>query len=217
MYGRIQGLILYIQIASSNLYYCPAFHVISEFGHCSYNLVAKWFLVYSVFAVFFMNCLFFHKMLAYIIFKGGSEAVVQWYLNKSIALSSSWDDHGNSVLLCRKLTSFILWKCSQFGDIYQEEYFMNIMKDEVNIVKELPSHLKSLDIEAIGSLVCDLLGFYVLNIKAVLFHSITLSPFILLLLDYWCGHCEGGNAHRLPYKNSSSPAAKWSCSLSWIR
>ncbi|KAH8511713.1 hypothetical protein H0E87_009040 [Populus deltoides] len=60
-------------------------------------------------------------MLAYIIFKGGSEAVVQ----------------------------------CQFGDIYQEEYFMNIMKDEVNIVKELPSHLKSLDIEAIGSLITD--------------------------------------------------------------
>ncbi|KAG6778882.1 hypothetical protein POTOM_015231 [Populus tomentosa] len=43
----------------------------------------------------------------------------------------------------------------QFGDIYQEQYFMNIMKDEVNIVKELPSHLKSLDIEAIGGLITD--------------------------------------------------------------
>ena len=42
---------------------------------------------------------------------------------------------------------------------------MNVMKDEVNIVKELPSHLKSLDIEAIGSLVCDLLGFYMLTVK----------------------------------------------------
>lgn len=46
------------------------------------------------------------------------------------------------------------WKCSQFGDIYQEEYFVNMLKDEVNIVKELPPHLKSIDIEAIGSLVC---------------------------------------------------------------
>lgn len=46
---------------------------------------------------------------------------------------------------------FNVTKCSQFGDIYQEDYFMNIMKDEINIVKELPPHLKSLDIEGIGS------------------------------------------------------------------
>ncbi|XP_050370699.1 O-fucosyltransferase 8 [Argentina anserina] len=44
---------------------------------------------------------------------------------------------------------------SQFGDIYQEEYFIDVMKDEVNIVKELPSHLASLDLEAIGSLITD--------------------------------------------------------------
>lgn len=44
-------------------------------------------------------------------------------------------------------------KCSQFGDIYQEEYFMSMLKDEINIVKELPPHLRSLDIEALGSLV----------------------------------------------------------------
>lgn len=43
---------------------------------------------------------------------------------------------------------------------------MNVMKDEVNLVKDLPSHLKSLDIEAIGSLVCDRLGFYMLTMKA---------------------------------------------------
>ena len=30
---------------------------------------------------------------------------------------------------------------------------MNSLKDEVNIVKESPSHLHSLDLEAIGSLV----------------------------------------------------------------
>lgn len=34
---------------------------------------------------------------------------------------------------------------------------MNILKGEINIVKELPPHLRSLDIEAIGSLVCYLL------------------------------------------------------------
>lgn len=31
---------------------------------------------------------------------------------------------------------------------------MNYLKDDVDIVKELPAHLKSLDIEAIGSQVC---------------------------------------------------------------
>lgn len=31
---------------------------------------------------------------------------------------------------------------------------MDVLKDEVKVVKELPSHLKSLDLEAIGSLVC---------------------------------------------------------------
>lgn len=51
-------------------------------------------------------------------------------------------------------TSFLKWECSQFGDIYQEDYFMNTLKDDVHIVKELPSYLKSIDLEAIGSQVC---------------------------------------------------------------
>ena len=55
--------------------------------------------------------------------------------------------------------SDLQWNCSQFGDIYQEDYFMRILKDDVDIVKELPPHLKSLDIEAVGSLVCCLLSF----------------------------------------------------------
>lgn len=32
---------------------------------------------------------------------------------------------------------------------------MNMLKDEVNIVKEIPPHLKPLDLESIGSLVCN--------------------------------------------------------------
>ncbi|XWS19721.1 hypothetical protein CRYUN_Cryun31cG0040400 [Craigia yunnanensis] len=51
--------------------------------------------------------------------------------------------------------SDLQWNCSQFGDIYQEDYFMRILKDDLDIVKELPPHLKSLDIEAIGSLITD--------------------------------------------------------------
>lgn len=49
---------------------------------------------------------------------------------------------------------FPYFDCSQFGDIYREDYFIKILKNEVDIVKELPPHLKSLDMEAIGSLVC---------------------------------------------------------------
>ncbi|PON37948.1 GDP-fucose protein O-fucosyltransferase [Parasponia andersonii] len=49
-----------------------------------------------------------------------------------------------------------VWKDpSQFGDIYQEKHFIKIMKDEVDIVKELPPDLKSVDIEAVGSLITD--------------------------------------------------------------
>ncbi|CAN1355855.1 O-fucosyltransferase 8 [Linum perenne] len=49
-----------------------------------------------------------------------------------------------------------VWKDpSQFGDIYQEKYFFDMMKDEVDIVKELPGRFKSLNIEAIGSLITD--------------------------------------------------------------
>ncbi|CAK7350400.1 unnamed protein product [Dovyalis caffra] len=70
----------------------------------------------------------------------------------AVALASLLDA---TLILPRFLYSNVWKDPSQFGDIYQEEYFMNVMKDEVNIVKELPSHLKSLDIEAIGSLITD--------------------------------------------------------------
>ncbi|KAK1301633.1 Uncharacterized protein QJS10_CPB12g00709 [Acorus calamus] len=62
----------------------------------------------------------------------------------------------NATLVIPKFLYSSVWKdSSQFGDIYQEEYFMNILKDDVNIVKELPSHLQALDIEAVGSLITD--------------------------------------------------------------
>lgn len=44
---------------------------------------------------------------------------------------------------------------SQFSDIYQEDYFINMLKNDVPIVKELPSRFNLKDLEAIGSLVTD--------------------------------------------------------------
>ncbi|KAI3679175.1 hypothetical protein L2E82_51647 [Cichorium intybus] len=41
---------------------------------------------------------------------------------------------------------------SQFGDTYQEDYFIKTLKDEVNIAKNLPSHLDSLDVKELGTL-----------------------------------------------------------------
>ncbi|KAL5732107.1 O-fucosyltransferase 8 [Ranunculus cassubicifolius] len=62
----------------------------------------------------------------------------------------------NATLVLPKFLYSNVWKDpSQFGDIYQEEYFMDLLKDDVNIVTSLPSHLQSLDLEAIGSLVTD--------------------------------------------------------------
>lgn len=66
--------------------------------------------------------------------------------------------------------------CSQFGDIYQEEYFINILKDDISIVKELPPDIKSLDVEAIGSQVYDLI--YPINLLEINACSvITISVF----------------------------------------
>ncbi|GAB2267257.1 O-fucosyltransferase 8, variant 2 [Dionaea muscipula] len=62
----------------------------------------------------------------------------------------------NATLVIPRFLYSSVWKDpSQFGDIYQEEYFINTLKNEVAIVKELPSHLKALDLEAIGSLITD--------------------------------------------------------------
>ncbi|KAB2060726.1 hypothetical protein ES319_A10G038500v1 [Gossypium barbadense] len=62
----------------------------------------------------------------------------------------------NATLVLPKFLYSNVWKDpSQFGDIYQEDYFMRTLKDDVHIVQELPLHLKSLDIEAIGSLITD--------------------------------------------------------------
>ncbi|CAN6169748.1 unnamed protein product [Urochloa humidicola] len=63
----------------------------------------------------------------------------------------------NATLVLPRFLYSSVWKdTSQFGDIYQEDYFMNYMKHDVRIVKELPPHLQSLDLEAIGSQVTDM-------------------------------------------------------------
>ncbi|XP_076904993.1 O-fucosyltransferase 8-like [Bidens hawaiensis] len=62
----------------------------------------------------------------------------------------------NATLVIPRFLFSNVWKDpSQFGDIYQEEYFMKTLEDEVNIVKDLPPHLKSLDFKEIGSLITD--------------------------------------------------------------
>ncbi|KAL9266148.1 O-fucosyltransferase 8-like protein, partial [Drosera capensis] len=62
----------------------------------------------------------------------------------------------NATLVIPRFLYSSVWKdSSQFGDIYQEEHFINTFKNDVTIVKELPSHLKSVDLQAIGSTVTD--------------------------------------------------------------
>ncbi|KAF5940125.1 hypothetical protein HYC85_021292 [Camellia sinensis] len=60
----------------------------------------------------------------------------------------------NATLVVPHLLYSSVWRdLSQFGDIYQEEHFINYLKIDIRIVKELPLELRSLDLEAIGSVV----------------------------------------------------------------
>ncbi|KAL2495436.1 O-fucosyltransferase family protein [Forsythia ovata] len=62
----------------------------------------------------------------------------------------------NATLVLPKFMYSSVWTdTSQFGDIYQEEHFINYLKPDIRIVKELPKELQSLDLEAIGSVVTD--------------------------------------------------------------
>ncbi|KHG30772.1 hypothetical protein F383_15375 [Gossypium arboreum] len=62
----------------------------------------------------------------------------------------------NATLVVPKFMYSSVWKdVSQFGDIYQEEHFIKYLAPDIRIVKELPEELKSLDLEAIGSVVRD--------------------------------------------------------------
>ncbi|KAJ8549775.1 hypothetical protein K7X08_033482 [Anisodus acutangulus] len=62
----------------------------------------------------------------------------------------------NATLVLPKFLYSSVWKdASQFGDIYQEEHFIDYLKPDIHVVRELPLELQSLDLEAIGSLVTD--------------------------------------------------------------
>ncbi|KAJ3694905.1 hypothetical protein LUZ60_000282 [Juncus effusus] len=62
----------------------------------------------------------------------------------------------NSTLVIPKFLYNSVWRdVSQFSNIYQEDYFINYLKNDIHIVKQLPLELQSLDLEAIGSLVTD--------------------------------------------------------------
>ena len=79
--------------------------------------------------------------------------------------------------------------CSQFGDIYQEERFIEYLKDEVHIVKDLPQHLKPIDDKNL-SLVCSFcilsFFFYLLYLllfwnTKIIFHCRLLKCFFFLI------------------------------------
>ncbi|KAL1199034.1 O-fucosyltransferase 2 [Cardamine amara subsp. amara] len=82
----------------------------------------------------------------------------------------------NATLVIPKFMLSDVWTdASQFGDIYQEEHFINYLSPDIRIVKKLPNNLQSLDLEAIGSVVTDMdvmkeakLDFYMNQILPIL-------------------------------------------------
>lgn len=67
---------------------------------------------------------------------------------------------------------------SQFGDIYDADFFVDYLAPDVRIVRELPLDLRSLDLAAVGSVVTDLEivkeakpSFYVNNILPILLRN----------------------------------------------
>ncbi|XP_041995477.1 O-fucosyltransferase 15-like [Salvia splendens] len=62
----------------------------------------------------------------------------------------------NATLVLPRFMFSSVWRdASQFGDIYQEDYFIDYLKPDIRVVKELPLELQSLDLEAMGSMVTD--------------------------------------------------------------
>ncbi|KAL8461523.1 hypothetical protein ACS0TY_032852 [Phlomoides rotata] len=62
----------------------------------------------------------------------------------------------NATLVLPRFMFSSVWRdTSQFGDIYQEGFFISYLKPDIRVVRELPMELQSLDLEAIGSMVTD--------------------------------------------------------------
>ncbi|KAL8556691.1 hypothetical protein ACS0TY_004225 [Phlomoides rotata] len=62
----------------------------------------------------------------------------------------------NATLVLPRFMFSSVWRdTSQFGDIYQEGFFISYLKSDIRVVRELPMELQSLDLEAIGSMVTD--------------------------------------------------------------
>lgn len=66
---------------------------------------------------------------------------------------------------------------SQFSEIYEEEHFISVLEADIRIVKELPAELRSLDLEAIGSLVST---SYMLNFRLIQNVLVLAICFVLL-------------------------------------
>lgn len=85
----------------------------------------------------------------------------------------------NATLVIPKFLYSSVWKdSSQFGDIYQEKFFIDYLEDDVTIVKELPVELRSLNLEVIGSFVSDMdvmkeskPSFYTTHILSILLRN----------------------------------------------
>lgn len=62
----------------------------------------------------------------------------------------------NATLVLPRFKSSSVWRdSSQFRDLYVEDYFIDYLKDDVRIVKELPVELHALDPDAIEAVVTD--------------------------------------------------------------
>ncbi|KAG0586540.1 hypothetical protein KC19_2G098600 [Ceratodon purpureus] len=61
-----------------------------------------------------------------------------------------------SLVLPKFLFNNVWIDSSQFGDLYEVDYFIDYLKDDVRIVKELPFELQSLDLDAIEAVVTEL-------------------------------------------------------------
>ncbi|KAG9142406.1 hypothetical protein Leryth_020812 [Lithospermum erythrorhizon] len=61
----------------------------------------------------------------------------------------------NATLVLPKFMYSTVWKDVNQFDIYQEEHFIEFLRPDIRIVKELPKDLQSLDLDAVGSVVTD--------------------------------------------------------------